>query len=245
MNSLNQKKGEDNFHRLLKQLSLRCNNENLYKMALTHGSFAYENRSSAQENNQRLEFLGDAVLELTVSDYLYRTYPNYTEGELTKLRATIVCASSVARVAVQLNLGDYLMMGRGEEKSGGRERPSILADAFEALLGAVYLDHGWEAACKFALSCLKPIIEDVFAGRLERDYKTELQEVLQRRSPEPVQYIILNEKGPPHNKIFTAAVIYCNQEIGRGVGYSKKEAESQAAAQALEKMNYGRIENKD
>lgn len=236
MNSLNQKKEEENFHRLLEQLSLRCNNENLYKTALTHGSYTYENRLLVQENNQRLEFLGDAVLELSVSDYLYRTYPHYAEGELTKLRATIVCASSIARVASQLNLGDYLLMGRGEEKSGGRERPSILADAFEALLGAVFLDHGWEAAGKFALSCLKPVIEDVFAGRLERDYKTELQEVLQRRSPEPIQYIILNEKGPPHNKIFTAAVIYRNQEIGRGVGTSKKEAESQAAAQALEKM---------
>lgn len=228
---------EDSVHSLLKRLALRCNDENLYKTALTHGSFAYENRFLVQENNQRLEFLGDAVLELIVSDYLYRTYPDYTEGELTKLRAAIVCAPSVARIGHQLNLGAYLMMGKGEEKSGGRERPSILADAFESLLGAVYLDQGWEAARKFALDCLKPIIKDIFAGRLERDYKTELQEILQRQSNDPVQYIILNEKGPAHNKIFTAAVIYRKQEIGRGVGCSKKEAESQAAAQALEKID--------
>ncbi|HOV78545.1 MAG TPA: ribonuclease III [Bacillota bacterium] len=223
----------ESLERLKKKLGVAWRDERLLSQALTHSSFTYENRQNGVKNNQRLEFLGDAVLELVVSDHLYRSRPNWDEGELTKLRASIVCEPSLARVALDLELGMCLNMGRGEEKSGGRERPSILADAFEALLGAVYLDQGLKAAGEVAIRFLAPVIEDVLEGRLERDFKTELQEIVQQRGGEPVQYVILKEEGPDHNKIFTAGVIYRGEMTGVGTGRSKKDAEQQAAKSAL------------
>jgi len=223
--------------RLKRRLNIDWRDDDLLSIALTHSSFTYENRHAGAENNQRLEFLGDAVLELAVSDYLYRDNPERDEGELTKLRAAIVCEPSLARVAGGLELGLCLNMGRGEERSGGRERPSILADAFEALLGAVYLDQGLGRAAEIALRCLAPVINDVMEGRLERDYKTELQELVQQNSGETVQYVILKEDGPDHDKTFTAGVIHRGQMSGKGTGRSKKDAEQQAAKSALLKMN--------
>jgi len=205
----------------------------LLEQALTHSSFTYESRQNSSENNQRLEFLGDAVLGLAVSDYLYRNHPHRDEGELTKLRAALVCEPSLARMARELELGYCLNMGKGEERSGGRERPSILADAFEALLGAVYLDQGLDQAAKLAIEFLRPVINDVLEGRLDRDYKTELQEYVQQRGNEQVQYVILKEQGPDHHKIFTAGVVYKGGLVGSGAGRSKKEAEQQAAKSAL------------
>nr|WP_207754889.1 ribonuclease III [Desulforadius tongensis] len=215
------------------RLGINWTDSGLFYQALTHSSCAHENRNMGLTHNQRLEFLGDAVLELVISDYLYRKFPHSTEGELTKLRAAVVCEPSLAKVARGLALGLCLRMGRGEERSGGRERPSILADAFEALLGAIYLDKGLEAARKVILQEMESIIEDVVAGRLEKDYKTELQEMLQQYSADPVNYVILKEEGPDHDKTFTAGVVYRGKEVGRGTGHSKKEAEQRAAKEAL------------
>ncbi|RJQ29080.1 MAG: ribonuclease III [Peptococcaceae bacterium] len=218
---------------LKKRLGVVWKDEALLLTALTHSSFAHETKT---EHNQRLEFLGDAVLELVVSDYLYRHYQHYEEGKLTRARAAVVCEPSLAGVARELGLGLCLWIGKGEENSGGRERPSILADTFEALLGAVYLDQGLEQARSVALSFLVPLIEEVAEGYLERDYKTILQETVQRYSPEPVRYVILAEKGPDHAKTFIAGVIYRGKLVGNGSGCSKKEAEQQAARVALKKL---------
>jgi ribonuclease-3 len=218
---------------LYNRIGIEWKDIDLLHLALTHSSYFIEKKERLR-NNQRLEFLGDAVLELIVSDYLYNSYPDRTEGELTKLRASIVCESSLARVARELDLGSCLYMGKGEERSGGRDRPSILADAFESLLGAVYLDSGLARATDFTLARLREVISDVVQGRVERDYKTELQEILQKKSNSPVNYLILKEEGPAHDKFFTAGVICAGKRMGIGTGHSKKEAEQQAAKNALE-----------
>ncbi len=224
---------EGTIEAVCEKIGIRWKNIDLLHMALTHRSFSFESKDKLK-NNQRLEFLGDAVLQLVVSEFLYNTCPSRTEGELTRLRASIVCEPSLARVARDLGIGSCLYMGRGEERSGGRHRPSILADAFEALLGAVYLDGGLEAARNFALSRLRDIISDVLEGRVERDYKTELQEILQKVSASPVSYVILKEEGPAHDRFFTAAAVHMGRQMGTGSGHSKKEAEQQAARSALE-----------
>jgi ribonuclease-3 len=221
---------------LRNRLKVDWRDQDLLSQALTHSSYIYENRQNGIENNQRLEFLGDAVLGLAVSDFLYRNYPDRDEGELTKLRAALVCEPSLARTAKSLDLGNCLKMGKGEERSGGRERPSILADAFEALLGAIYLDQGLVKASELSLKFLDPLIKDVLEGRLDRDFKTELQEIVQQRGSEQVQYTILREEGPDHHKIFTAGVLYKGELAGIGCGRSKKEAEQQAAKSALLKQ---------
>jgi ribonuclease-3 len=221
---------------LRNRLKVDWRDQDLLSQALTHSSYIYENRQNGIENNQRLEFLGDAVLGLAVSDFLYRNYPDRDEGELTKLRAALVCEPSLARTAKSLELGNCLKMGKGEERSGGRERPSILADAFEALLGAIYLDQGLVKASELSLKFLDPLIKDVLEGRLDRDFKTELQEIVQQRGSEQVQYTILREEGPDHHKIFTAGVLYKGELAGIGCGRSKKEAEQQAAKSALLKQ---------
>jgi ribonuclease-3 len=227
----------DGFNALVEKIGIDWNDKALLCQALTHGSYAYEHPGAV--SNQRLEFLGDAVLSLVVSDYLYRTFPDKAEGELTRLRAAVVCESSLARVARELGIGQALFMGRGEAHSGGRERPSILADAFEAVLGALYLDQGLAVAAEFALKWLGPEIADVLEGRQEWDYKTELQEFIQKRFPENVSYAILKEEGPDHAKRFTAGVFFQGKCLGRGEGRSKKEAEQQAAREALERLFKG------
>lgn len=221
---------------LKKMLGFAWNNEKLLQTALTHSSHAYESKTQDPEDNQRLEFLGDAVLELSISNYLFKKYPGSAEGELTKIRSTLVCEPSLARAAKELKLGKCLLIGRGEENSGGRNRPSILADAFEALLGAVFLDQGLDQAALTAINSLKTVINDLMEGRAGKDYKTELQEFLQQKGPDSVNYAIINEEGPDHNKLFTSGVYSHGQEIGRGTGHSKKEAEQQAARQALDKI---------
>ena len=225
------------FSEIYNKIGLQWKDVNLLHMALTHSSYSFEKKEKIR-NNQRLEFLGDAVLELIVSDYLYSTCASCTEGDLTKYRASIVCEPSLARVSRSLGIGQCLYMGKGEERSGGRDRPSILADAFESLLGAIYLDSGIEIATKFALQHLMEVITDVLEGRVERDYKTELQEILQKSSNHPVNYVILKEEGPAHDKFFTAAVVYMGRQLGTGAGHSKKEAEQHAARDAL-----GSLEN--
>ncbi|MBO8129435.1 MAG: ribonuclease III [Peptococcaceae bacterium] len=219
---------------LQQELGVNWNNPALFTEALTHSSYAFEH--PGVKHNQRLEFLGDAVLEIVISEYLFRRLPEAKEGELTKFRATVVCEASLVEVARSLCLGDYLIMGRGEEASGGRNRPSVLADAVEALLGAVYLDQGLEVARRIILKYFEPLLEDVLAGRCYNDYKTRLQEVIQRQTVIPVKYVILEEKGPDHNKTFTAGVIHRGKLLGKGTGSSKKEAEQLAAREALKRM---------
>jgi ribonuclease-3 len=225
-----------NISSLKEMLGFAWNNEKLLQTALTHGSHAYENKTQNLEDNQRLEFLGDAVLELSISNYLYKTYPDSAEGELTKIRSTLVCEPSLARAARKLNLGACLLIGRGEEHSGGRNRPSILADAFEALLGAIFLDQGLDCAAQAAINSLQAVISDLMEGRAGKDYKTELQELIQQKGSDPANYAIISEEGPDHNKLFTSGVYSHGQEIGRGTGRSKKEAEQHAARQALNKL---------
>ncbi len=221
----------------LKQyLGFQWRDEGLLQTALTHTSHANENKAIRRiEHNQRLEFLGDSVLELVISEELFRIYPHQSEGVLTKSRAAVVCEPSLARAANQLNLGPCLLMGKGEERSGGRERPSILADAFEALAGAVYLDQGLETARSFILNQLTEVINTLGRGGHAGDYKSELQELVQQEGDNLLIYQILQEEGPDHDKTFTAGVKYRGQIYGIGKGRTKKEAEQAAAQVAMER----------
>ncbi len=229
--------------KLKEKLGVKWDDSGHLTQALTHSSYAHENRNTEMEHNQRLEFLGDAVLELVISDYIYRQYPQYPEGTLTKIRAGIVCEPSLAEVAGSLNLGEYLFMGRGEERSGGRERPSILADAMESLIGAIYLDHGMETAYRFVLDKLGPVIERVVRdGGIITDYKTHLQELVQKYCDSPLSYDIMKEHGPDHCKTFVAGVSIMGRLWGTGTGRTKKEAEQLAARDALEKINSGEFD---
>ncbi len=207
----------------------------LYEQALTHSSYAHE-KGHRRTHNERLEFLGDAVLELIVSDYLYETYPKLPEGKLTKLRADLVCEASLARLAYRLNLGKYLRLGRGEIVGGGASRPSLLADAVEALIGALYLDHGLEISRRAVLQLYEPILQELEEGVLRRDYKTLLQEFSQARFSITPVYRIVHESGPDHDKLFEAEVLLSADPVGSGQGRSKKEAEQAAAKTAWSKL---------
>ena len=198
--------------------------------AMCHSSYVNENRMGREDCNERLEFLGDAVLEMVSSDYLYRHYPSRPEGELTKLRASLVCEPTLAMDAAVLDLGSFLLLGRGEESTGGRKRDSVVSDALEALIGAVFLDGGLKEARNFIL---RFVMNDVEKKELFRDSKTLLQEEIQKDGhPEPV-YRILEESGPDHNKSFTAGVYADDRLLGQGSGRTKKAAEQKAAYEAL------------
>lgn len=226
---------EKNIEYLSQRLGITWEQPSLLKEALTHSSYAYENKGKKEiKHNERLEFLGDAVLELITSEYLFTKCPEKPEGELTKMRAKVVCEPSLAEVSRKLNLGQCMFMGKGEERSGGRTRPSILADVFEAVLGALYLDKGYAVARDFALRELAGVIRGVLSGRHGRDCKTELQEFVQQRYSEPVKYHLLHEEGPDHNKTFTVTVSHRGRVLGKGQGHSKKEAEQHAARMALD-----------
>ena len=215
-------------------------NLELLNRALIHPSYAFENQGRTIEHNQRLEFLGDAVLGLIAAEYLYQSFPDLSEGDLTKIRASAVCESTLAAVARLIGLGDYLCLGKGEELSGGRERPSILADALEAVIGAIYLSGGFEPVRSFILRYLKDSLSQPPGGHLG-DYKTTLQETVQQRGSESVSYKIMQEFGPDHNKRFIAGVFYRGRLLGQGEGRTKKEAEQQAARIALEKTQWDLI----
>ncbi len=209
-------------------------NKTLLTNALTHSSYANEVRNGTA-SNERLEFLGDSVLSIIVADYLYHKFNNLPEGELTKLRASLVCEKSLCAFSRELDIGKFLLLGKGEEKGGGRERDSILADAFEAVLAAMYLDGGMEVAKKHVLRFVLPELahtnDDVF-----KDYKTTLQEIIQRNPEESVTYILTGESGPDHNKCFEVEVHLNSNVIGKGKGRSKKAAEQAAAKEALTLM---------
>ena len=225
----------------LKQLSdkmgIAFSKAELLHKALTHTSYANEFKTRIVEHNERLEFLGDAILDAIISDELFRRYPNLSEGELSKARAVIVCEESLAESAQALDIGPYLLLGRGENATGGRERASILADAFEAIIGAIYLDSGIENCRTFILKYLGADIEKISSGHYSRDYKTLLQEVVQKKPNHKIQYQLEDATGPDHNKVFTISVLINGEKMGIGVGKSKKEAEQKAAREALQKMN--------
>jgi ribonuclease-3 len=205
----------------------------LLENALTHSSCANESRGKLS-SNERLEFLGDSILGMVVADYLYRNHPNLPEGDLTRIRATLVCEESLAAVAEELGLGNYLRLGKGEETGGGRRRPSICADAVEAVLAAVYLDGGIGSARKIIQ---KYILSREIAGLAKpKDYKTSLQEIVQRRGSQVLKYHLTREEGPDHAKRFYTAVDLNGVTIGTGSGRSKKEAEQMAAKAAIEKL---------
>ena len=209
-------------------------NKSLLLNALSHSSYANEVRNGVT-SNERLEFLGDSVLSIIVSDYLYFHYTDKPEGELTKLRASLVCEKTLCSFSRELELGKFLRLGKGEDKGGGRERASILADAFEAVLAAIYLDGGMESARKHVLRFVLKELEHEHIG-VFKDYKTTLQEIIQRNPEESVSYVLTDEFGPDHDKQFTVEVRLNSNTIGKGMGKSKKQAEQMAAKQALHLM---------
>lgn len=210
--------------------------KSLLTLALTHSSYANETKKGSHENNERLEFLGDAVLDMVVSEYLYRRFPKMPEGELTKLRAAVVCEGSLAELSRGLGLGRCLLLGKGEESTGGRNRDSILADAFEAIIGAICIDGGMAAVTAYIMGFMEGQIEKTKGNFRDLDCKTHLQEVIQKMSKVPLHYAIVDEQGPDHNKVFVAEVTHEGRLLGRGSGRSKKEAEQNAANNALEAM---------
>ncbi|WP_438432394.1 ribonuclease III [Gorillibacterium sp. sgz500922] len=221
---------------LQEQLGIVFTDQAILRQAFTHSSYVNENRAAGARDNERLEFLGDAVLELTVSEYLFGAYPNRSEGELTKLRASIVCEPSLVVFAENLGFGHYVLLGKGEEQTGGRTRPALLADVFESFIGALYLDQGLSAVKAFLNSCLFPKITGDGKPQII-DYKTRLQEHVQQHGLGLLEYRIAGERGPAHEKEFLSEVHMDGNLLGAGSGRSKKEAEQQAAREALGKMN--------
>ena len=209
----------------------------LLEEALRHSSYANEHRGDNVFSNERLEFLGDSVLGFVTAEYLFAKHPTAPEGELTRIRALLVCEDSLHEVAQRLKLGEYLKLGHGEESCGGRTRPSILADATEAVFAAVYLDGGIRAASELIHRVLLDKEREETAEAKRRDYKTKLQELVQRTPNQVLTYRLIGEQGPDHDKVFSFAVLLNDTVVGTGEGRSKKEAEQMAAKDALESMN--------
>lgn len=214
-------------------LGYTFNKEGLLLNALTHSSFANEKHCA---NNERLEFLGDSVLSLIVSNFLYKNLRKENEGELSKLRASLVCEESLAKVARRIGLGEALHLGRGEDMSGGRNRNSILSDAFEAVLAAIYLDSDYETAEKWVMKCMGKDLQEGMHGKFYHDYKTALQEYFQKKSHGKVTYNTISEEGLEHNKKFIVEVLADGKVLNKGEGSTKKEAEKAAAKTALENL---------
>ena len=212
------------------------NDKELLIEALSHSSYANEKRKG-RNSNERLEFLGDSVLSIVVSQYLFEHFTHLPEGELTKIRASLVCEKSLYEFAKQIDLGEHILLGKGEENTGGRERVSILADAFEAVIAAVFLDGGLEAAKRHILKFIPKDIDDRKPVSFS-DHKTILQEIIQKNPEEKVEYKLVGQSGPDHNKAFKVQVRLNSNVIGTGIGRSKKEAEQMAAKEALELMGY-------
>lgn len=205
-------------------------NKDLLTLAMTHSSYSNDNKLGKLNNNERLEFLGDAVLELSSSEFLFGEYENKPEGELTRLRASLVCEPTLAQAARDFKLNEFLRLGNGEENTGGRYRDSIISDALEALIGAIYLDGGFANAKEFIL---KFVLNDIENKHLFYDSKTILQEMVQKKYKERVEYVLVGESGPDHNKEFSVEAVFKNVVLGKGVGGTKKRAEQQAAYEAI------------
>lgn len=227
----------DKLKHIENNLNYKFKDIELLQTAMTHSSYGNENNLSPTENNERLEFLGDSILNLIVSEYLYRKYSDYPEGELTKIRAKVVCESSLSYGAKSIGIGKSILLGKGEEITGGRERESILADATEALIGALYLDSDLKNTRKILLDKFEEdIVKAVAKGNLFTDYKTELQERLQKNPNVKVEYIVSKEEGPDHNKMFYMDLYVEGEKISTGMGKNKKEAEQMAAKKALKDL---------
>ncbi|MEA4823166.1 MAG: ribonuclease III [Clostridiaceae bacterium] len=222
-------------------IGYRFRDANLLHTALSHSSYANERRSGKRSSphtrsNERLEFLGDAILNTVTADYIFRTFPDMPEGDLTRLRASVVCEEALHREALAVGLSQYLLLGRGEDLSGGRERPSILADAVEAIIGAIYLDGGWDPARAFILSFTRANVAAAAGHGQSNDYKTLLQEIVQKNREETLSYRLADTEGPDHEKSFTIELLLNSNVFAIGTGHSKKAAEQDAARQALRLM---------
>lgn len=220
---------------LKEKFDISFKNEALLMEAMTHSSYANEHKEMKGIYNERIEFLGDAVLELTISDWLFRQFPHFQEGQLTKLRAQIVCEDSLSLLAKECSLNEYLLLGKGETLSGGREKPAILCDVFEAFIGALYLDKGVNEVQRFLNLVVIPKIKN---GRYEliTDFKTELQEYLQQNGPVHIRYELVKEEGPSHDKIFTVQLIVDGKKYKTASGKTKKAAEQMAAKLTMEEL---------
>lgn len=227
MNNFNLSNVENN-------LKINFNNKKLIEIALTHSSYAKQFKET--QYNERLEFLGDSVLQLTITEYLFSNYRNKSEGELTRLRSLIVCENSLYNVARRLGISDFIMMSRGEELTGGRDRISIQADAVEAIIAAIYLDKGLDVAKEFILNNFKEIIIKAIDNKIILDFKTKLQEYLQKDGDINISYELYKHEGPPHRRKFFVNLFVLDKLVGTGEGYSKKEAEQNAAKEALIKL---------
>ncbi|MDO6354120.1 MULTISPECIES: ribonuclease III [unclassified Caloramator] len=219
-----------------KIIEVNFHDKDLLNKALTHSSYANENGLKYNDHNERLEFLGDSVLSLIVSEYIFKKYKDRQEGKLSRIRASVVCESSLAELARAIKLEKYLRIGKGEELTGGRNKDSLLADATEAVIAAIYLDQGYNKAKDFVLNKLKHKIQNVARGREYIDFKSRLQEYVQRNLLSTIKYEVANQWGPDHDKTFEIEVYLDNIKYGLGVGKSKKEAEQMAAKNALIKL---------
>lgn len=218
-------------------IGVKVTRYDLLSMALTHSSYAYEaSKKQYIKHNERIEFLGDAVLDTIVSTYMFEHFNRLDEGKLTRFRAHIVCEASLSKFATKIHLGDYLLLGHGEEMTGARQKPSILADAFESVLGAIYLDCGFEVAMEYILRLMQEEIELVCKYGIYDDYKSYLQEHLQQNGDTCIVYEITGSSGAAHEKTFYASVSHNGEVIGQGEGHSKKDAEQHAAKNALDKL---------
>ncbi len=221
---------------LQKSIGYEFKKEQLLRQALTHSSYAHEKNLKELMDNERLEYLGDAVLELVSSEFLFMNHPEMNEGQMTKLRASLVCEQSLSACARQIELGSYLLLGNGEDLTGGRERDSILSDAWEAVIGAIYLDGGFTNAKEFIL---KFVLTDIEHKKLFYDSKTMLQELIQNKYRKTLHYVLLSEEGPDHNKTFTVQAYMDDTPLMTGRGRTKKAAEQNAAYQSLLKFEQG------
>lgn len=228
----------NSFEKLEQQIGYTFKDKELLRTALTHTSYANEHRmnknsKSRTKNNERLEFLGDSVLNLIITTYLFKALGRVSEGEMSRIRSTIVCEKSLRNAAEVFDLKNYLLLGKGEEQTGGRNRDSIIADAMEALIGAIYLDSGLESAENFIKKMMTKIIDLALEGKLFKDYKTQYQEMVQRHSDAKIEYLVIREQGPDHNKIFTVKLLLNGEFVSMGEGRNKKEAEQNAAREAI------------
>ena len=226
-----------NFTEFENKIGYTFKNKDLLHEALSHSSYANENKHHGRHSNERLEFLGDSVLSIVVSEHLFTHFKHLPEGELTKIRASLVCEKALFEFSKKIDLGQHILLGKGEENSGGRERPSIVSDAFEAVIAAIFLDGGMEAAEKYVLSFIPKNLDSNSAKALQ-DYKTMLQEIIQRNPEERVEYVLADQIGPDHDRKFVVNVCLNSNIIGRGEGHSKKQAEQAAAKEALKLMGF-------
>ena len=225
--------------RFAEKNSIPVQNLQLLNIALTHTSYANEHKNEVIHDNERLEFLGDAVLDLVVGEYLFLRFPSWPEGELTRAKASAVCKPACAECSSLMDVGSYLRLGKGEEMSGGRTRVSILGDAFEAVIGAVYLDNNYEITARFILGHLKKYLDLIDEGNYDYDYKTDLQELVQRHGEVNIHYDVIHDEGPDHDKTIWMQVTINGKRFGTGIGKNKKEAAQRAAKEAIQKLQNG------